>query len=75
MHIDAIKYKEKEGSSYHESRVMVTCGWKKRVIRKGSMGDCWGVSDMLFLNLDDGAFIHSLITLDCKERFITGIQP
>ena len=44
------------------SQVMVTSGRKETsVIRKGHRGDFPGASDILFLDLNNGVFSHSLI--------------
>lgn len=57
-----IKYEEKQGSDYRKGQVMVTSGRKETsVIRKRHMGHFWGASDILFLDLDNGVFSHSLI--------------
>lgn len=56
-----IKY-EKSKQMITVSQVMVTSGRKEtNVIRKGHIGDFPGASDILFLDLNNGIFSHSLI--------------
>jgi len=56
-----IKY-EKSKRMITVSQVMVTSGRKETsVIRMGYIGDFPGASDILFLDLNNGIFSHSLI--------------